>query len=139
MARCQCFVGWEVLSQGREGGSGTSPQFLLRYLVRTRLVSIKGGILQSSPYKLIKVVNCIFCLSCCSLKKAHTFLPTQCRTYCPSPELIWNLTTMESVVLPLQVTTLIQSSLSLSSPAEALPEAEHVSPECNRSWLSVSV
>ena len=79
-----------------------------------------GLILQPSSSKLITVANWMFCSS---LKKAFTSLSFQCRTYCPSPETIWNQTTMESVVLPLQVRTLIRSSLSLSSPAEAVPKA----------------
>ena len=44
---------------------------------------------------------------------------------------------MESVILPLQVRDLIKSLLSLYFPVETVPKAQHVSPECNRSWLPV--
>ena len=34
------------------------------------------------------------------------FISFQCRTYCPSPEILWNQTTMASTTLPLEVDSL---------------------------------
>ena len=80
-ARCRCSVAWATRCRGRGGASGTSPPYLLR---QPHHVSFSH---HQSHY---------FCF----------FISFQCRTYCPSPEILWNQTTMASTTLPLEVDSL---------------------------------